>query len=359
MLTGLVLLATTLATEPKPRAARALAFRNDPAITHVSAAWELADGRVLISDHQRPAVYVLDPTGGRAAIIGSAGVGAQQYVQPGGFYRGPGGTVLLLDRAQKRVLTIAGGRITGSTSIAVRGTQSSSARDVDLQRVDARGFAYFPETMGFGSVTTTPLLRFEPLHQRSETVTTLKLPDFKEFPGGDGVSFSRRIIGSPADGWGVTPDGRVAVVRAMPYRVEWFGTDGVRIQGPIVEHEAVVMTDADRRAFEVQYPRGTGPSVGMAGAAAQSASSATPFARTKPPFEPEGVMVSPDGRVWVKRNGVLNAPATVYDVFDGAGRRSTRLELPADSDVVGFGASALYVRQRAGGGEALKKYADR
>src|SRR5204863_306938 len=138
----------------------------------------------------------------KATTIGSAGVGEQQYVQPGGFYGGPAGTTLLLDRGQARVLTIDKGvRITASASIAVHGTQSSSNRDIDLKRVDSRGFAYFSEHAGRG--TSAPLLRFDPVKQARETVTTLRLPEAKETAVGDGMFFGRTIIGSPADGWGV------------------------------------------------------------------------------------------------------------------------------------------------------------
>ncbi len=358
------------APEPPARPARPLPLLIDSAITHVSAARELPDGRVLVSDQEKPAVYLLDPKTGKATTIGSAGADALQYVQPGCFYGGPAGTILLFDRGQAKVLTIdKDGRMTGSASIAVRGTTSSSNLDVDRKRVDSRGFAYFPER-DFGPGTNTPLLRFDPVKQARETVTTLRVQEYRETAGGDGMTFGRTVIGSPADGWAVTPDGHVAVVRAVPYRVEWFAPDGSRVQGPIVDHDPLPMTEEDKQAWRAKYGRGRGGAgAGMPGSASgQPAETTTLFAATKPPFEPDDIALSLDGRVWVKRSGALGAKSVVYDVFDQAGRRTARIELPAGSHVVGFGPStplgtgptSIYVRQPSpGGATKLTKYSEK
>lgn len=361
-LLAVCLLLPAAATEPAPRPARALPLKVDPAIAHVSAARELPDGRVLISDAKTPAVYLLDPKTGRAQLVGSAGAGDQQYVQPGGLYAGPGETTLLLDRAQKRVLTFSrDGRIVASASIAVRGRQSSSDRDVDYQRPDAKGHAYFMESRFApqSGPNSQPLLRFDPVTQTSEPVAQIGLPEEKVIPGGDGVTFGRTVIGSPADGWGVLPDGRVAVVRAAPYRVEWCLPGGGLVRGPVIDYDPVPMTDADRRAFAEKAGRGA--SVGVAGAGNGAAASlGMLFAPAKAPFDPDSILVAPEGRVWVKRNAAASAITVVYDVFDGTGRRAARLELPAGSHVVGFGPASIYVRETGPAGPAsavvLKKY---
>ncbi len=347
-------------TEPAARPAQPLPLRMDPAIARVSGARELPDGRVLVSDAKKPSVYLLDPKTGRALVVGSAGAGERQYVQPGGFYAGPGDTTLLLDRSQKRVLTLSReGRIAGSASIAVRGTQSSSDRDVDYERPDAQGHAYFMKSRFAppGGPNAQTLLRFDPVTQTSEPVAQIGLPEEKTFPGGDGMTFGRTVIGSPADGWGVTPDGRVAVVRAAPYRVEWHLPGGRIVQGPVVEYDAIPMTETDRKAFAEKAGRG-GAFVGQSGAARGAA--ADPgmlFAPTKAPFDPEAVRVSPDGRVWVKRSAAASATTVVYDVFDAAGRRTARLAFPAASHLVGFGPSSVYVREIGpDGAVTLKKY---
>ena len=83
----------------------------------------------------------------------------------------------------------------------------------------------------------------------------------------------------------------------------------------------------------------------------------TLFAPTKPPFEPDDVLVSPDARVWVLRTAPLDARTVTYDVFDGSGRRVERIELPHATRIVGFGRDAVYARYLDEAGRCeLRKY---
>ena len=76
-----------------------------------------------------------------------------------------------------------------------------------------------------------------------------------------------------------------------------------------------------------------------------SADFKTEFAKVKPPFDPQEIVVGPDARVWVGRYLAANAKQVVYDVFDRRGARVDRVALPARSRVVGFGPSALFVAE--------------
>ena len=336
--------------EPVPRKPTSAALKLTTPLTHVSAAHELRDGRVVLTNAKSPSVLVLDPRTGATTPLGSAGAGPDQYARPGGLYAGPNGSTLLLDRGLTRLMTISTtGTLHGTRSIAQRGTSSSSDADVDLQRVDARGFAYFANRHALGeSVAGQPqyaaLVRFDPEAQKQESIAQLRQPDRKTFAGGDGMVFSRSVVGSPEDGWGVASDGRIAIVRADPYRVEWLAPDGKVTSGPVITHDPLPMTDADRQAFKAST-RGPGVLVGSAGDKG-SPLGALPieFAAMKPPFKAEDVIVSPDARVWVLRTRPLDAREVIYDLFDGTGRRVDRFELPAGSRIVGFGPSSIYVR---------------
>jgi hypothetical protein len=67
--------------------------------------------------------------------------------------------------------------------------------------------------------------------------------------------------------------------------------------------------------------------------------------------------MSPEGRVWVSRNLSAGVAKTVYDVFNGAGERVDRVELPARNRVVGFGPASIYAVERDENGAAsLRKY---
>jgi hypothetical protein len=171
------------------------------------------------------------------------------------------------------------------------------------------------------------------------------------------VTLTRAVVGAPADGWGVAPDGRVAVVRGRPYRVDWIAPDGTVTTGPEIPHGILPMTEADKRAYRAE--QAALPSVGVRsmGGGSSLAGLEPEFAQTRAPFSPDAVTVSPDAQVWVKRARPAGATDVVYDVFDSRGRRIARLAFPTGSHVAGFGAGAVFMRSSdPSGGAVLAKY---
>ena len=208
------------------------------------------------------------------------------------------------------------------------------------------------------AATGAVLVRLDPAAQTSSTVARLREVESVTIPGGDGVTFRRGIIGSPADGYGVAPDGRVAIVRASPYQVEWHAPDGRITRGAAITPDPIPMTDDDKKAFEDR--RRAAPSVSGTGGRGASADLALRFAPVKPPFDPDDVRVAPDGRVWVRRSAAFGARTAIYDVFDRTGARVDRLEFDAANHVVGFGIGTVLVREAApGGGMTLKAFRTR
>lgn len=358
-LAAVVSLAAAQINEPSPRTLRPLTIRVDTPLTEVTAVRELPDGRLLISSAKKSSVVLLDPVKGSVSPVGAAGGGADRYAMPGGLYAGPDGMTLLIDRAQARVFSIdANGTLQGSRSIARRGV-SESSDGVDLHRVDARGHVYMVDRHRRGEsldAREATLVRFDPATQALEPLARLRRAEMRVIPAGDGVTLGRQVIGSPADGWGVAPDGRVAVVRAEPYRVEWISPAGDVTSGPVVEYTALPMTDADK-AHHAASQRGR-VSIGPVGGPGTDLSKLeTLFATTKPPFEPGGVLVSPDAHVWVVRTAPVDATTVTYDVFDGRGRRTDRVSLPRGERIAGFGPGVVYsVRVQDNGECELRKY---
>jgi len=355
---------SVVAAEPAPRKAAGLAIKVATPLAYISGVAELPDGRLIVSDHKTPRVAVIDPRSGEVKTIGSSGANSGQYVRPGGFYGTAGKGLWLLDRGLTRVSAVSSsGELSESKSILPRGNSGSSDGDYDLQHLDARGLAYyFDRGRRLGEPGTNAplfdLIRFDPASQSSTPVAKVQQPITQTMSGGDGMTFSRTVIGSPADGWGVAADGRVAVVRAVPYRVDWYSAAGVEARGPVYQVDVLPMTEADKQAFIAANP-GRGASVGMSAAQSASAPSSADrlFAETKPPFDPEFVMVSPAGRVFVPRTVPAGSTEVIYDVFDGRGQRIDRILLPATARVVGFGATAAYVREGSpSAGFTLKKY---
>jgi len=350
-------LCTVPVTEPDSHALQVVPIAVSTPLGHVGAATALADGRLIISDARTPRVSIVDRVG-RVQTIGSPGVGDGKYAEPGGFYQGPDGTILLLDRAGPRVLVIAPtGEFVRSFSAAQRGVQRSSEVDTDRTRLDAAGHAYFTRFTLAPAAMTADLVRLDPLTQRTEILAKLGLPEMHTISGGDGVTFGRSTIGSPADDWGVTPDGRVAVVRAKPYRLDWIAVDGTVVQGPEIPYDRVPYTDADKRAFEAKMRSQPGLSVGRTGEGASVADLPERYAAAKPPFFPDDVVVAPTGQVWVMRAMPFGAATAIYDVFDARGARVDRVQFPATSRIVGFALHALFVREGGDGTpESLREY---
>jgi hypothetical protein len=332
----------------------------------------MKNGSLLVTDAKKPAIYRIDPKTGNATLIGSVGADSSQYVQPGGFYSGRGDTTFVLDRGQARVSLLSStGAILGIRSIRRVGYSGSSSADVDYQRVDARGLAYFTDRgvrlaakLGGSATDSIPLIRFDPLRQHGDTITILRTREQRIVSMDEHSQVTSDVVGSPEDTWGVASDGRVVIVRAAPYRVDWYAVNGAVIHGPVIAAEVIPYTAAEKAAVEMSSASVAGGGTGVVGSGRaggnRGAGTPTPrtFALNKPPFEPNGeAIVSPEGRVWVSRNLPAGVTKTIYDVFDGKGERIDRVELPARNRVVGFGQGTIYAAERdEHGAVSLRKY---
>ena len=333
----------------------------------VSGVREMKNGALLVTDAKRPAIYVIDQKTGKATTLGSVGADSAQYVQPGGIYSGLGDTLLVLDRGQARVSLIsATGAVLGIRSIRQLGVQTSSDADVDHQRVDNRGLAYFTarggrlldRLPGGSRSDSIALVRFDPLRQHGDTIAKLRVREAKIVSMDEHMQVTQTVIGSPEDTWGVAADGRVAIVRSDPYRVEWYSANRAVTRGPTISHENIPYTAAEKQALTTAA-QANAAGVGLVGGERKTgASTPREFAPNKPVFEPNGeAIVSPDGRIWIARNLPAGESKTLYDVFDGKGERVDRVELPPRNRVVGFGSGGIYTLERDERGAAsLRKY---
>lgn len=359
-----VLLAASVivsAGEPEPRQPKGRIVRLANPLPYISSVAELGPGRLIVSDHKTPRLSIVTTSTGQITPTGSPGAGPGQYVRPGGFYGTAGKGLWLLDRGLTRVSAVSpSGELGDSKSILPRGSSGSSDSDYDLQRLDGRGLPYyFERAVGMAAAMEAPvvdLFRFDPATQKRVVIAKLQQRRMQTRAGGDGMTFSRAVIGSPADGFGVAADGRVAVVRANPYRVDWYSPSGVEAKGPAYPVDTLPMTEADKRAH-IAANAGGSVGVGMAGAASPAMQGANMlFAETKPPFDHDYVVVSPAGRVFVPRTVRAEQTEVIYDVFDGRGQRVDRILLPPTSRIVGFGAAAVYVREGSDAAFTLKSY---
>lgn len=135
----------------------------------------------------------------------------------------------------------------------------------------------------------------------------------------------RRIMPfTPEDDWGVAPSGRVAILRAMPYRLDWIETDGRSSEGQVVSATPVPITEADRRLHEPK-----GPPYRLT------------YPVTKPPFK-AGLVIDADDNVWVRRETRANATTQPWDVFSATGRHLGTVSLPTQKRIIAITRRFIY-----------------
>jgi hypothetical protein len=169
---------------------------------------------------------------------------------------------------------------------------------------------------------------------------------------------TRSVPLSPEDVWSVAPDGRIVIVRAADYRVEWLTPGGAVVRGPANPWKPVPVRDADKREFAADM-RLSGVSMSVTnqngqvsirmgrgrptGAQDEEEIPDLDWPATKPAAR--SVRVSPAGDAWVERWVAAGAPRT-FDVFGADGKLKRRVTLPAGRSLIGFGKGAVYLRER-------------
>lgn len=334
---------------------------------------EITRGRVIISDGLEENVALLDFAGGDMQSIGRQGGGPGEYGSPGPLLPLSGDTTLMNDFGNRRALVIGpNGQVVTTLPLREVGSMALNPR-----WADARGRLYGqPPIMLTGSAgggapeipDSAPLIRWDRATDRIDTVAMTANPlasggAVMMMRGGD-----RRRVGPPTsltgrqkafyptDAYVVAPDGRVAVVRGGPYRVEWLGGSGRPIIGPEVMFERIPVTRADQDEWIRSRTAGTRMVVnGRRMTPPPIDPKDVDWAEFKPPFL--NVTVSPEGELWVLRSQPAGARGALYDVFDGRGEHIRQVRLPEGRRLVGFGKRALYaVYKDADDLEWLERY---
>jgi hypothetical protein len=202
------------------------------------------------------------------------------------------------------------------------------------------------------------VLRWDPATGAEDTVALVKLDELvverRGGPGNESVSMRPKPM-SPRDGWAVAPDGRVAVVRAADYHVDWIQPDGDVVRGRPVDYEAVRVGNDEKEAYLDELGRGGL----MVSVEAENGRMRTSFRRgpgrrggptaddldwpdVMPAFQDGAVYATPWGELWVARS-VAAGEAPTFDVFDHRARLVQQVVLPEGRRVVGFGDGAVYV----------------
>ncbi len=221
--------------------------------------------------------------------------------------------------------------------------------------LDAKGSIYFQGMGGMadGPPDSTFISRYDRATAQVEPAVSLWRPAPNiQRSGGNVRMMSTQMEGR--DDWAVGPDGRIAVVRANGYRVDWYLPDGGVVTGPETPYERHPISQQDKeQALEERNTGGLmmmvtsgssgGGSISMSrGGSMRMAGGDGPavddfqWAEEFPAFRPNRSMVSRQNEVWVQRYLPGNRPQEM-DVFGPDGVRIGSIELPAGARLIGFG----------------------
>lgn len=346
--------------------------------SQVGALRELSNGRILIADLRDKVLALVDLAAETSTKIGREGSGPAEYGIPMRLLTAPGDTTLLFDPLNQRYLVIAPD---GKPTSTFRVETAAPAQGGDGPRLtvglttpraaDARGRLYF-ESPGFAqgpdgaprAADSAAITRYDRASRKMDTLTWVKLPKNNVRVSGSGGNISMNIGGSnplsERDEWAVFPDGRVAVVRAADYHVDWIMPNGTRQSSPAIKFTPIRVTDADKREEEAlrnknrqnqmmmtmeNGPNGMQRSMRMGpGPNAPPLEPLTDWPATKPPFRQgqASVWARPSGDLWVRRLEPAGAKGTLYDVINAQGAVSFQVRIPDGIVLVGFGNGTIY-----------------
>ena len=360
-------------TLPAPDATYAEPFSS----VNVGTVRELRDGRVIVADARDKVLQAIDFRTGSAVVIGREGSGPAEFGMPMRVFAAPGDTTFLFDPLNQRYLVVgpdakpvttfrietpapagAPGGVTLGGGLFARATDA-----MGRLYAEAPGFSFGPDGRPTNA-DSAALLRYDRATKRIDTLTyvALQKQNTQVSGGRDNV---RMVVGggnplNPRDEWTVFPDGRVAVVRASDYHVDWILANGTRVSSPAIRYSPIRITDADKREEEALRlrarsnqmmmtvnagPGGTQRSATMGpGANAPPPPPLTDWPEVKPPFRAgmASTLGRPNGELWVRRLEPAGAKGTLYDVLNAQGAVTHQVRIQDGWTLVGFGNGTVY-----------------
>ncbi|MEO5797870.1 MAG: hypothetical protein ABIZ70_02285 [Gemmatimonadales bacterium] len=327
-----------LAQNPR-QLARPEEFPHD--FTIVRSVGALPDGRVVVTDLKENKVQLLNWPTGKLVDLGRLGAGPREYRAVGGVYHDKGGGLVVYDPQQQRYLPIDPKGEVGD----VRGVAGSSGGF--LLMLDDGPDQFVADTVG-GVFTTAPAPGQDsfPLMRniagKETVVTRLKSPERRTV--GDqssGMTASRVVSFSPRDFWSPSPDGWVAVVRNLPYRVDWYPPTGAVVRGPSIPFTPLPVTEADKKVIRDKANAAPAQQMTINGQTRSLPRLEPQFAAMKPPTTGRAVR-DERGRIWVERSRAAEIATSTWDIFDRTGAVVDRVEFPAGVRLIAVDGSWAY-----------------
>ena len=341
-------------TEPTTRFPESYSF--------IQTVRELPDGRVMWADPLGQALVIGDLDAATADTLGRVGQGPQEYRQPDSVWPLPGGGTLMVDLGNGRLTEIGPDGAFGDTSPISQGQPGPGMTIAIPNGIDAGGRIYIngrPMPGPGGAMADSgAVTRLDRSTSAIDTVAMIKMPErtISRSGGAGNQQMSIQIVPlSPADGWTVSPDGRIGVVRSGDYHFEWIDADGSVVAGAPVDYDPVRIRRAEKEEWDRDRQRSGGglsismsiengvaqASFGRGGRGGDTDLDQYEWPDRKPGFYASGIFVDTAGNAWVRRHREAG-DRPLYDVFDARANHAGSVELPANTRIVGFGDGALY-----------------
>lgn len=328
-------------------------------MTLITGLHPLPDGRVVAVDAAEKAIRIVDFTAGTATPIGREGRGPNEYLAPRTTIGWSGDTVLVYDGGERKLLKITPlGAIAGE--IAIPGSLFMNRGVTPPRWSSERGDIYFEiEPLDFLRDQHAPrraiITRWTPGTELVDSVAALMTHE----PGRPTRGIARFLR---HDAWGVAPDGRLGIARALDYHVEWHRAGEAPRVGAAVAYPPIPVTASEREAVEESARSGPRPTASMSGGTSEGSSStrrtpgrppaAVDYPATKPPFEARdrlgrpSVLATGAGELWVTRSRAWNDSIPIVDVFDDRARLARRVQLPPHTRVLHVDGDTVYLARR-------------
>lgn len=239
----LLFVATPLAGQkvslPRPNA------KSRDGFTMITSARELSNGRVLVSDPRDGRLAIVDFKSGAIQSVGRKGEGPGEYPNAGLIRPLGADSSIMIETLSRRWLILDGDKIVRTLTpdetalpfqAIVVGVDTLGRVGLTLPPVDANRS---PEAM---YVDSGRVVRWS----RRTGVTTLV---GYTAPATRPIDPKARTAWSSYDKAFHSKDGWTAIVRASPYRVDWFDPKGKPIAGKPIPYSPTRVDEAEKRAY--------------------------------------------------------------------------------------------------------------
>jgi hypothetical protein len=324
------------------------------AFSYLSGVRELPDGKLLAADPLSQVLLRIDLAAGTADTLGGVGGGPEEYRQPDHVFPLPGDSALLVDLGKTYLTVVApDGTFRGGMSMA-QTSEDGPPAIIMPEGVDGLGCIYHQAMgrFGEGPSDTIGVSRYDRATNTSQRVVSLWRTEPIVTRSGDNVRMSLpRMV--PNDDYAVGADGRVAVVRANGYYVEWHMPGGEVVTGPETPYEVIPISYADKEA-DLAESTGAGLSISImrnssggtqmqmqrgssgGGGGDEPSVEDEVWGEDFPPFRNDRTLVSPANDVWVLRWLPADRDP-MMDIFGPDGVLKGSVIIPRDRRLIGFG----------------------